>query len=58
MLTLLYLLAPELRRAHVVLEFDLDFQVCCYVSLLGLVVSLAFLCRCGPAAFVLLASAS
>jgi hypothetical protein len=41
-----------------VLEFDLDFQVCCYVSLLGLVVSLAFLCRCGPAAFVLLASAS
>ena len=57
MLALATRLATVAFHAHATADFGVDFEVCCYISLLGLTVSLAFLNLCGPAAFVALASA-
>lgn len=58
MLTLAHWLGTLTTRTHAVADRDsVDFQLCCYVSLLGVIVSLAFLHLYGPDAFLALADA-
>ncbi len=57
MLTLVHRLSALSVQAHAAVGDDVDFQSCFYFSLLGLIVSLAFLHLSGPAGFIMLASA-
>jgi hypothetical protein len=58
MLALAHWLATLTTHTYAVVEGDsIEFQSCCYFSLLGLIVSLAFLHLEGPGALTVLASA-
>ncbi len=58
MLTVAQWLSTAALRAHAATGANPEFQACACFSLLGLVMSLAFLHLDGPDAFVLLAGAN